>query len=129
MPVLFILIGIVSGLAAGLFGIGGGLVVVPALTLLAGFSQQKAVGTSLAVLLPPVGLAAVLQYYRQGDVDLKGALWVAAGLFAGAWLGAMLSLRAGDARMRLLFGLFMIVLGVWVVGGSVKGDPWLGKFL
>jgi uncharacterized membrane protein YfcA len=120
---MFIVIGVFSGLASGLFGIGGGVLVVPALAFMAGFSQEKAVGTSLAVLLPPVGLAAVLQYWRQGDVDLKGALWVAAGLFVGAWLGALLSLRAGEARMKVAFGIFLVVLGLWMVATASKGVP------
>jgi len=123
MTAMFIVIGVFSGLASGLFGIGGGVLVVPALAFMAGFSQEKAVGTSLAVLLPPVGLAAVLQYWRQGDVDLKGALWVAAGLFVGAWLGALLSLRAGEARMKVAFGIFLVVLGLWMVATASKGVP------
>jgi uncharacterized protein len=121
MPLLFIAIGVLGGVASGLFGIGGGVLVVPALALLAGFSQEQAVGTSLAVLLPPIGLAAVIQYYRQGSVDLRAAIWVAAGMFLGAWLGAMLAIRAGESRMKLAFGVFMIALGVWITVAGAKG--------
>lgn len=118
---IFIAIGICSGLASGMFGIGGGVLVVPALVLLAGFSQEMAVGTSLAILLPPVGIAAVLQYYHQGKVNLPGALWAALGLFLGAWLGAIFALRAGETRMKLAFGIFMIALGIWLTVSAVKG--------
>ena len=121
MILLFIVIGVLGGVASGLFGIGGGVIIVPALALLAGFSQEMAVGTSLAVLLPPIGLAAVVQYYRHGSVDLRGALWVAAGMFFGAWLGAMLAIRAGESRMKLAFGIFMIALGVWITMAGARG--------
>jgi len=129
MPVILIVIGVASGLAAGLFGIGGGVIVVPALALLAGFSQESAVGTSLAVLLPPVGLAAVIQYYRQGNVDLRAALWVAAGMFLGAWLGSVFSLRAGEYRMKIGFGLFMVILGLWTMATASKGLPGHGRLM
>lgn len=129
MPVLFIVIGILSGLASGLFGIGGGVIVVPALAYLAGFSQERAVGTSLAVLLPPVGLAAVLQYWRHGDVDIKGAIWVAVGMFLGAWVGAVFSLQAGDARMKIGFGLFLVVLGLWILATAAKSPRVFGPMM
>jgi len=69
---LFVLIGTLGGVASGLFGVGGGIVIVPALIYWAGFSQHMATGTSLAVLLPPIGLAAVFEYYRHGNVDVRG---------------------------------------------------------
>ena len=69
-----ILIGLSAGLLSGLFGIGGGVLIVPALMYGLGFSQKMATGTSLAILLPPVGIAAVLEYYRHGAVDIKAAL-------------------------------------------------------
>ncbi len=80
---LLLLIGLFSGVASGFFGIDGGILTVPGLVYFAGFSQQAATGTSLAILLPPVGLAAVIEYYRHGNVDLKSAFIVAIALFAG----------------------------------------------
>jgi uncharacterized membrane protein YfcA len=121
MPIQLIAIGIFSGIASGLFGIGGGVIVVPALTVLMGYAQERAIGTSLAVLLPPVGVAAVLQYYRKGNVDLPGAAWIAAGLFAGAWLGSLLALRSGETVMRLAFGIFVTGLGIWLTVAAAKG--------
>jgi len=85
---LFVIIGLLGGVASGLFGVGGGIVIVPALIYWAGFSQHKATGTSLAVLLPPIGLAAALQYYRHGNVDVRAAIILAATMFVGAWIGA-----------------------------------------
>src|SRR5437660_9482136 len=90
---ILVLIGILSGIASGVFGIGGGVLVVPGLIYLAGFTQHRATGTSLAVLFPPIGLAATLEYYRHGNVDLRAAFIVAAMMFAGAWLGAIVAQR------------------------------------
>src|SRR3954469_19590534 len=90
---LLALIGVISGIASGVFGIGGGVLIVPGLIYLAGFTQHRATGTSLAVLLPPVGLAATLEYYRHGNVDFRAALIVAALVFVGGWLGALLANR------------------------------------
>ncbi len=74
---VLIVIGLLGGFAAGLFGVGGGIVIVPALIYWAGFTQHKATGTSLAVLLPPIGLAAALEYYRHGNVDIRAAVILA----------------------------------------------------
>jgi uncharacterized membrane protein YfcA len=123
MTGLFLLIGVVSGVTAGIFGVGGGILIVPALTFLAGFTQESATGTSLAVLLHPVGLLAVMQYYKQGHVDIKAAVLIALGLFAGAWLGALVAHKMGDTWLKMSFGLFVIVIGIWIVVGTLKGMP------
>src|SRR5688500_692635 len=103
--IAFILIGAAAGVASGLFGIGGGMIIVPALVVLAGFSQHEATGTSLAVLLLPVGLAAVIEYYRHGNVNLPAAALVAFGLVLGAWVGAVFANRISGPHLRLMFGL------------------------
>ena len=82
--VTYVVIGLVGGVTAGLFGVGGGIVIVPALIYWAGFSQHRATGTSLVVLLPPIGLAAVLEYYRHGNVDVRAALFLVGSMFVGA---------------------------------------------
>lgn len=112
---LLLAIGFVSGIAAGLFGIGGGVLIIPALIYLAGFSQHAATGTSLAILLPPVGLAAVIEYYRHGNVDLKSALIVAFALFIGGWFGALVANRIAGPYLELGFGLFVISLGLYIL--------------
>jgi uncharacterized protein len=121
-----LLIGGLSGIASGLFGIGGGVLIVPGLVYFAGFSQHRATGTSLAVLLPPVGLAATIEYYRHGNVDLRAALIVAAALFAGGWLGAIFGNSLGGPYLRLAFGLFVVGLGVSLVYGALSRLGWLG---
>jgi uncharacterized membrane protein YfcA len=121
----FLVIGIVGGVAAGLFGVGGGIVIVPALIYWAGFSQHLATGTSLAVLLPPIGLAATVEYYRHGNVDLRAAVLVAGGMFVGAWAGAYLANRMKGPHLRLLFGLFLSGLGVYLVRGALRRLGWI----
>ncbi len=121
---LFVLIGLVGGVFAGLFGVGGGIVLVPALIYLAEFSQHKATGTSLAVLLPPIGLAATFEYWRHGNVDVKAAAILAATMFAGSWVGAHAANRMKGPHLRLLFGLFVTGMGLYLVRGALKRLGW-----
>lgn len=122
LMLIFILIsiGVVSGIASGVFGIGGGVLIVPGLTLLAGFSQHLANGTSLAVLLPPVGIAAVVEYYREGDVDFRAAALIAIAMIIGAWIGARLAHLASGAQLRLGFGIFVLCLGISLVIDAIR---------
>lgn len=123
--VLFCIIGMCGGVASGLFGVGGGVVIVPALVYWAGFSQHRATGTSLAVLLPPIGLAAALEYYRHGNVDIKAALLIAATMLVGAWMGAYLANEMKGPHLRLMFGVFLTGLGIYLVYGASKRLGWL----
>ncbi len=122
---IFVIIGLAGGSFAGLFGVGGGLVIVPALIYWAGFSQHRATGTSLAVLLPPIGLAAAIEYYRHGNVDVRAAIIVAASMFAGAWVGAYAANQMKGAHLRLLFGIFVCMVGVYLVYGALKRLGWI----
>ncbi len=105
---VFIVIGLAAGIVGGLFGVGGGIIIVPMLIYWADFTQHKATGTSLAILLPPVGLAAVLEYYRHGNVDLRAGAIVAGTMFAGLWLERSLQQGQGT-HLRLAFGVFVFV--------------------
>lgn len=122
---IFAIIGALGGVASGLFGVGGGVVIVPALIYWAGFSQHRATGTSLAVLLPPIGLAATIEYYRHGNVDLRAALILAAMMFVGAWVGAYFANQMKGPHLRLLFGVFLTGLGGYLVYGACKRLGWL----
>jgi uncharacterized protein len=122
---VFVIIGIFGGVTSGLFGVGGGIVIVPALIYWAGFSQHKATGTSLAVLLLPIGLAATLEYYRNGNVDLKAAMILAAAMVIGAWGGAILANQMKGPHLRLVFGVFVAGIGVYLVYGACKRLGWL----
>lgn len=97
-----------------------GLVVVPALIYWAGFSQHLATGTSLAVVLPPIGLAAVLEYHRHGNVDVHAAIVVAVTMMAGAWVGAYFANQWSGPHLRLAFGLFTTGIGIYLTYGAFK---------
>ena len=122
---LLVAIGLVAGLLSGVFGIGGGVVIVPALIYLAGFNQHRATGTSLAVLLPPIGFAATWEYYRHGNVDVSAAMIIAAAVFAGGWVGAVIANRVSGPYLRLAFGIFVVVLGVYLVVGAFRRLGWI----
>lgn len=111
---ILLAIGLIAGLLSGVFGIGGGVLIVPALVYGLGFDQKLATGTSLAILLPPVGLAAVLEYHRRGDVDLRAAVLIAVMLLVGSWLGANLAGRLDTRMIKAAFGVFLVVLGAWI---------------
>ena len=116
---IFILIGLAAGFIAGFFGLGGGIIIVPALVYLAGFSQLSATGTSLAILLPPVGLAAVIEYYRRGHVNIKAAVIIAVCLFFAAWISSHLAQKVNTVYLLLVFGVFVILVGSYMVYSSV----------
>jgi uncharacterized protein len=119
-----VLIGLLAGVASGLFGIGGGVVIVPGLVYWAGLSQHKATGTSLAVLLPPIGLAATLEYYRHGNVDVRAALIIAAGMLVGSGVGAYFANRMAGPHLRLAFGIFTCLLGFYLIHGAGRRLQW-----
>jgi len=108
-------LGLGAGVLSGMFGVGGGIVIVPALTLLFGYEQRLAVGTSLGALLLPVGLPAVLGYASQGQVDLVAALPVAIGLAIGALGGARLALSLSPKTVKQLYGAFLMLVGAWFI--------------
>jgi uncharacterized membrane protein YfcA len=106
----FLLLGSAIGLVSGMLGIGGGILVIPALVFLFGFSHKQAVGTSLGMMLPPIGTFAFLQYYRADQVRLLPAILLGLAFMAGAWGGAVLvtSGKVPDRALRIGFALFMI---------------------
>lgn len=116
----FLLAGIAGGIASGLFGIGGGIVLIPIFGLLLAFDQHKAQGTSLVALIPPTGLLAVIAYAKAGYVSwLMGVLLIPS-LFIGGILGAKIAKRIKPRRMRQVFAVLMFVLGAWQALGALK---------
>ena len=107
------LVACVCGIASGLFGIGGGVLLVPFLALFLSFGQHRAQGTSLIALVPPTGALAFFAYSRAGDVSWKIGLLLIPGVFVGGILGGWLAKRLPPRRMRQVFAGLMFVLGVW----------------
>lgn len=120
MLVGLLMIGLSAGLLSGVFGIGGGILIVPALMYLLGFSQKLATGTSLAILLPPVGIAAVWEYYKHGNVDLRAALIIALMVLVGSWLGARIAAQLDAKILKTLFGVFLVMLGGYIIFDAFK---------
>ncbi len=109
---ILLLLGVGAGVLSGMFGIGGGIIIVPALVGLLRFDQKVAVGTSLGALLLPVGLGGVLAYYEQGLIDASAAAFVALGLVIGAFLGARIALGLPSSTIKRLYGLFLLVVAL-----------------
>jgi uncharacterized membrane protein YfcA len=111
-------LGVGAGVVGGMFGIGGGLIIVPALILGFGIDQKTATGTSLLAQLLPVALLAVREFWRRGEVDVPRGLGIAAGLFFGTLLGAMLAGLLSPSAMKRSYGAFLIVVGVYFLIGT-----------
>jgi uncharacterized membrane protein YfcA len=109
---LFLLVGLLAGVLAGLFGVGGGVIIIPALVYVFHFNQHKAQGTSLVAMLLPVAILAVVRYYKAGNADIRGGLLIAAGLFVGAYIGAVFSTSLHDWQMKKLFAVFLLAISV-----------------
>lgn len=110
MIFLFVLIGLAAGVLSGLFGIGGGIVIIPALLLVARMPYLTATGTSLGALLLPVGALGAWQYYRSGHLDVRASLLVAVGLTLGAWAGARLAQHVPQAVLQRMFAVFLVIV-------------------
>lgn len=113
MNILFyILLGLVAGIFGGFFGIGGGAIMIPALVYIMGFSQHMSQGTTLAAMIPPIGLLAAMRYWQNGDVKIQVALFICLGFFFGGWIGADFAQRIPDILLKRLFGVFLFILSL-----------------
>lgn len=109
---LLLAIGLLAGVFAGMFGVGGGLIIVPALLFILKVKEVEAIGTSLAALIPPVGLLGAAEYYRNGFINIRYAGLVAAGLFVGAYFGARIMISLPPDLVRRLYGVFLLAIAV-----------------
>jgi uncharacterized protein len=112
---IVILIGIAAGMLSGMVGIGGGLIIVPALVYFLGMSQHTAQGTSLGLILLPVGILAVMTYYKQGHVDVKVVGLLAIGFLAGSYFGSKISLSLTQETVKKIFAIVMIIIAVKMI--------------
>ena len=107
-----ILLGLIAGGLSGLIGIGGGIIIIPALVLIFGLSQKMAQGTTLALLIPPIGILAALTYYKHGYVDLKVAAIIIIGFVIGSFIGAKFAVRLPVDVISKVFAITLIVIGI-----------------
>jgi len=112
---LYLLLGLAAGVVSGLIGIGGGVVIVPVLIFGFGLSQHEAQGTTLAMLVPPVGLLAAWTYYKQGSVNFQIAALLCAGFFLGGLLGAKLATGLSNVLLEKVFGVAMLAIALKMI--------------
>lgn len=110
MLLTLIVIGIITGVMAGMLGIGGAIIMIPALVYFMGFSQQMAQGTSLAVMLPPIGIIAAYNYYKAGQVDIKFAIILAVCFLVGSYFGSKLALSLPQPVLKKVFGVLLLLV-------------------
>jgi uncharacterized protein len=106
----FILLGLATGALSGLIGLGGGVFIVPALLFFFGFSQHRAEGTTLALLIPPIGILAVIPYYKNGWVDIRAAALICVGFLLGGWVGGHLAAGVSELGLRRIFAVSLLVI-------------------
>jgi len=110
MLLILIVIGVITGIMAGMLGIGGAIIMIPALVFFMGFSQQMAQGTSLAVMLPPIGIFAAYNYWKEGQVNLKFAMIIAVAFIIGSYFGSKIALNMPQAIMKKIFGILLLIV-------------------
>lgn len=112
MLIILILVGVFTGLMAGMLGIGGAIIMIPALVFFLGFSQQMAQGTSLAIMLPPIGILAAYNYWKAGYVNIRFALIIAVAFVIGSYFGSKLALQIPQGLLKKIFGILLIIVAV-----------------
>lgn len=122
-----ILLGLGIGVLVGLMGVGGGVVLIPALVYLMGMNQHLAQGTSLLLQLPPIGLGALYFYWKKGNVDLRAGLVCAAGFLLGGYFGSVVAIEIPSARLKSLFGAFLMVAALLLMRQTVSA-PQANKY-
>jgi uncharacterized protein len=110
MIVILIVIGIITGIMAGMLGIGGAIIMIPALVYFLGVSQHAAQGTSLAVMLPPIGIIAAYNYYKAGEVNIKFAIILAVFFLVGSYFGSKMAVTMPQALLKKIFGILLLLV-------------------
>jgi len=114
----FIGLGLLAGICSGFLGIGGGTIIIPVLVYFFGLTQHQAQGTTLALMVPPIGLLAALKYYYEGNVNIRMAIFIALGFFIGGLLGAYLVSPVPEPILKKVFGIFLIAVALKMIIGK-----------
>jgi uncharacterized membrane protein YfcA len=112
---LYLLVGLTAGVLSGLIGIGGGVIIIPALILMFGLSQHTAQGTTLALMVPPIGILAAWTYYKAGFVDLKIAAFICIGFLIGGFFGAQFAVGIPEHILKKIFGIFLLIISLKMI--------------
>jgi len=113
--IILVVIGFIAGIAGGTLGLGGGIIIVPALIFILGFTQHEAQGTSLAVLLFPVGILAVINYAKNGYVNFKFAIILIIAFVLGSYLGSIISIHLPAKTLKKIFGVFLLLISIKMI--------------
>jgi uncharacterized protein len=119
---IIVILGLIVGVAVGLFGVGGGIVLVPAMVYFLGYDQHLAQGTSLFILLPPIGLGALREYWKNGQVDLRAGILCALGFLLGGYVGGLIAVPLPSFHLRGIFGSFLILSAI-LLWRKVRSAP------
>ena len=118
--IILLLTGLAAGILGGFIGVGGGVIIVPALVFFLGFTQHAAQGTSLTMMLPPIAILAVMNYYKAGEVNIKYGMIMAAAFVVGGYVGSKLSLKMDPVKVKFIFGVFMFFVAIRIIIKSSK---------
>ncbi len=113
--VIYVILGLLAGALSGLIGIGAGVIIIPALIFIFGMSQHMAQGTTLALLVPPIGILAAWTYYRHGYVDFRAAALICSGFFIGGLFGAKLAVQFSNTALEKIFGVALLLISLKMI--------------
>ena len=116
--IILIVVGLAAGVLSGLLGIGGGILIIPALIYFLGYSQHLAQGTTLALMVPPIGILAAWAYWKEGNVNLAAVAFICLGFVFGGWIGAKFAGAIPELLLRRSFGVFMGVIAIKMIFGK-----------
>jgi len=116
--IAFVIVGLAAGVLSGVFGIGGGILIIPVLVYLFGMTQHLAQGTTLALMIPPIGIFAAWAYYKEGNVNIAAAALICLGFVFGGWVGAKFANLIPELMLRRSFGVLLAVVAVKMMVGK-----------
>ncbi len=111
----YLLLGLVAGVASGIVGIGGGVIIIPALVYLFGFSQHLAQGTTVALLVPPIGILAAYIYYKNGFIDFKASSFICLSFVLGGFIGSKIAVNISTDILQKIFGVIIVIIGLSMI--------------
>jgi uncharacterized protein len=123
MILVLLLVGLAAGMLSGLVGVGGGIIIVPCLVFFLGFSQKMAQGTSLGILLLPIGILGAMQYYRQGYIDFKVIAIISVAFLFGSLFGSKIALNLPQETVKKIFAIIMMLVAVKMLFFDTKKNP------
>jgi uncharacterized membrane protein YfcA len=118
---ILVIIGLMAGVFGGMFGVGGAIIMIPALVFFLGVDQHTAQGTSVAIMLPPIGLFAAYNYYKAGQVNIWYAVIIAITFMAGGYFGSLIALKIPESLLKKLFGILLLILALRMIFARQAG--------